>query len=206
MNYTLSYNANGGSGSMSSQTVTEGQATKLRANTFTKSGYSSTGWNTKKDGSGTSYRDGAYATFYSNTTLYAQWAMAADYTILLPDGSNIHVDPKTKIGSAEIGIQTGSTISEDKQLQISVNSGTHYDNDAQCYRLCNTTGGQLLFYALAYKGAEVNPGNAQGGVLLETADSNAVFAGFQNRVSVTVGTVRTAGRYTDTLTFRFALV
>ena len=49
-------------------------------------------------------------------------------------------------------------------------------------------------------------GNAQGGVLLETADSDAVFAGFQNRVSVTVGTARAAGRYTDTLTFRFALV
>ena len=43
-------------------------------------------------------------------------------------------------------------------------------------------------------------------MVLETADSDTVFAGFQNRVSVTVGTARTAGRYTDTLTFRFALV
>ena len=87
-----------------------------------------------------------------------------------------------------------------------VNAVRHYDENAQCYRLCNNTGGQLLFYVLAYKGNEVNPGNAQGGVLLETASSDAVFEGFQNRVSVTVGTARTAGRYTDTLTFRFALV
>ena len=132
--------------------------------------------------------------------------MVTDYTVLLPDGDNIAVDPETKVGSAQIGIQSGSTIPEEKQLQMSVNAGKHYDDAAQCYRLLNNTGGQLLIYALAYKGNEVNPGNAQGGVLLETASSDAVFAGFQNRVSVTVGTARTAGRYTDTLTFRFALV
>ena len=282
VNYTLSYNANGGSGSMSSQTVTEGQPTKLKTNTFTKTGYYFTGWNTKANGSGTSYGDGASATLYGNTTLYAQWekyadpvitfdkndgsgttvtqtvpygesatlnansftrpkytfngwntkadgsgtsyaenatltltedttlyaqwTLVTDYTILIPDGDNITVDPETKIGSARIGIQAGSVIPEDRQLQMSVNAGKHYDDDAQCYRLCNNTGGQLLFYALAYKGNEVNPGASGNMVVLETADSDAVFAGFQNRVSVTVGTARTAGRYTDTLTFRFALV
>ena len=89
---------------------------------------------------------------------------------------------------------------------MSVNAGKHYDDAAQCYRLLNGTGGQLLFYVLAYKGNEVNPGASGDIVVLETADSDAVFAGFQNRVSVTVGTARTAGRYTDILTFRFALV
>lgn len=206
VNYTLSYNANGGSGSMASQTVTEGQAAKLKTNSFPKTGYSFSGWNTKADGSGTAYADNATLTLTEDTTLYAQWILVTDYTILLPDGDNITVDPETKVGSAEIGIRAGSTIPEDKQLQMSVNAGTHYDDAAQCYRLLNNTGGQLLFYVLAYKGNEVNPGNAQGGVLLETADSDAVFAGFQNWVGVTVGTARTAGRYTDTLTFRFALV
>ena len=51
-----------------------------------------------------------------------------------------------------------------------------------------------------------NPGDSGDMAVLETADSDAVFTGFQNRVSVTVGTARTAGRYTDTLTCRFALV
>ena len=145
-------------------------------------------------------------TLTEDTTLYAQWTLVTDYTVLLPDGDNITVDPATKIGSAQIGIQAGSVIPEDKQLQMSVNAGRHYDDTAQCYRLLNNTGGQLLIYTLAYKGNEVNPGSAQGGVLLETASSDAVFAGFQNWVGVTVGTARTAGRYTDTLTFRFALV
>ena len=206
VNYTLSYNANGGSDSMSSGSAAYVESFQLPGNTFTRPKYTFTGWNTKANGTGTAYADNATLTLTEDTTLYAQWTLITDYTVLLPDGDNIAVDPETKIGSAQIGIQAGSTIPEDKQFQMSVNAGTHYDDAAQCYRLCNNTGGQLLFYALAYKGSEVNPGNARGGVLLETASSDAVFAGFQNRVSVTVGTARTAGRYTDTLTFRFALV
>ena len=204
--YSYSFDANGGSGSMSGGSAAYGESIQLPGNTFTRPKYTFSGWNTKADGSGTAYADCASLTLTDNTTLYAQWILITDYTVLLPDGDNIDVDPETKIGSAQIGIQAGSVVPEDKQLQMSVNAGTHYDDAAQCYRLLNSTGGQLLFYALAYKGNEVNPGNAQGGVLLETADSDAVFAGFQNRVSVTVGTARTAGHYTDTLTFRFTLV
>ena len=204
--YSFSFDANGGTGSMSGGSAAYGESIQLPGNAFTRPKYTFTGWNTRANGSGTAYADNASLTLTEDTTLYAQWTLVTDYTILIPDGDNITVDPETKIGSAQIGIQAGSVISEDKQFQMSVNAGTHYDDAAQCYRLRNNTGGQLLFYALAYKGNEVNPGNAQGGVLLETASSDAVFEGFQNRVSVTVGTARTAGRYTDTLTFRFALV
>ena len=204
--YSFSFDANGGTGSMSGGSAAYGESFQLPGNAFTRPKYTFNGWNTKADGSGIAYADNASLTLTEDTTLYAQWTLVTDYTVLLPDGDNIDVDPETKVGSAQIGIQAGSVIPEDKHLQMSINAGMHYDDDAQCYRLCNNTGGQLLFYVLAYKGNEVNPGNAQGGVLLETADSDAVFAGFQNRVSVTVGTARTAGRYTDTLTFRFVLV
>ena len=204
--YSFSFDANGGSGSMSGGSAAYGESFQLPGNAFTRPKYTFSGWNTKSNGSGTAYADNATLTLTEDTTLYAQWTLVTDYTVLLPDGDNIAVDPETKIGSAQIGIQAGSVIPEDKQLQMSVNAGRHYDDTAQCYRLLNNTGGQLLIYALAYKGNEVNPGNAQGGVLLETASSDAVFAGFQNWVGVTVGTARTAGRYTDTLTFRFALV
>ena len=60
---------------MSSQTVTEGQAAKLKTNTFTKTGYTFTAWNTKADGTGTAYNDGADVTLHENTTLYAQWTI-----------------------------------------------------------------------------------------------------------------------------------
>ena len=204
--YSFSFDSNGGSGSMSGGSAAYGESIQLPGNTFTRPKYTFTGWNTKSDGSGTTYADNASLTLTEDTTLYAQWVLVTDYTILIPDGDNITVDPETKIGSAQIGIQAGSAIPEDKQLQMSVNAGKHYDDVAQCYRLLNSTGGQLLFYVLAYHGNEVNPGASGDMAVLETADSDVVFTGFQNRVSVTVGTARAAGRYTDTLTFRFALV
>jgi uncharacterized repeat protein (TIGR02543 family) len=41
--------------------------------TPTRSGYTFTGWNTKSDGSGTTYKAGASYKPTANTTLYAQW-------------------------------------------------------------------------------------------------------------------------------------
>ena len=74
--YTVSYskNASDATGSTSSQTKTYGTDLTLRANGFTRSGYTFTGWNTKADGSGTAYA--AKGTYKTNAaaTLYAQWA------------------------------------------------------------------------------------------------------------------------------------
>ena len=68
---TVSFNANGGSGSMPDQTLEPGVGT-LNSNTFTRSGYTFTGWNTAANGSGSSYANAAtYAG--ASTTLYAQW-------------------------------------------------------------------------------------------------------------------------------------
>ena len=204
--YTLSYNANGGNGSMSSQTVTEGESTSLRTNSFTRDGYYFTGWNTKADGSGTSYGDGAVVTFTQDMLLYAQWKLEPNYAVVIPDGDEIVIDPETLTGEAIIGVQIQSVIPEDRQLRMSVNAGTHYDDTAQSYRLRNNTGGQYTAYELAYKGSPVNPGGSGNTAVLELADSDSVFAGFQNVVSVKTAAARTAGRHTDLLTFSFAIV
>lgn len=71
---TVSYDANGGSGSMDSQTFypDDGESVTIKANGFTRSGYSFVNWNTSWDGSGTSYSAGN--TYKGNgMTLYAQW-------------------------------------------------------------------------------------------------------------------------------------
>lgn len=74
----LAFDANGGTGTMPNQTIVYGTATNLSANTFTKTGYTFTGWNTKADGSGTSYTDGQSILITKEDTpkletLYAQW-------------------------------------------------------------------------------------------------------------------------------------
>jgi len=73
--YTVSYNANGGSGSVSSQTVTNGASFATRANSFTRSGYTFAGWNTQANGSGAAWAASAVRTYQAttNTTVYAQW-------------------------------------------------------------------------------------------------------------------------------------
>ena len=68
---TVTFNSNGGSGTMASQTSSV--ASNLNANTFTRSGFTFTGWNTAADGSGTSYENQASYPFASSVTLYAQW-------------------------------------------------------------------------------------------------------------------------------------
>lgn len=70
---TVTFDANGGTGTMGEQTRTSEGA--LTLNAFTRSDfYTFAGWNTRQDGNGTSYGDGAIYPFSSSTTLYAQWA------------------------------------------------------------------------------------------------------------------------------------
>ena len=70
---TVKYNVNGGSGSISSQTKTYGKTLTLTTSKPTRTGYTFVNWNTKADGSGTSYASGGSYTANSDVTLYAQW-------------------------------------------------------------------------------------------------------------------------------------
>ena len=80
--YTVTYNANGGTGTMANQELTYNKAAILNANTFKRTGYRFNGWNTKADGTGTSYADKASvknltANSGGTVTLYAKWYSAA---------------------------------------------------------------------------------------------------------------------------------
>ena len=71
--YLITFNANGGTGTMASQTFTAGIAQTLLVNTFTRTNYIFKGWNTVANGSGTSYTNSQQITVTANMTLYAQW-------------------------------------------------------------------------------------------------------------------------------------
>nr|MCR4648795.1 DUF4214 domain-containing protein [Lachnospiraceae bacterium] len=84
--YTVTFNANGGSGTMTSQKIKYNTSTALTKNTFTNDDAVFKGWNTKADGSGTSYADGAKVKLnvlnINKITLYAQWKpVNALYTV-----------------------------------------------------------------------------------------------------------------------------
>lgn len=76
--YYINYNANSGTGTMSKQTLTYGNPSLLSANEFNRNGYDFIGWNTKANGSGTSFKDKASVSNLTTKdgetiTLYAQW-------------------------------------------------------------------------------------------------------------------------------------
>ena len=73
--FTVTFDPNGGSGSMADQVSAVPAA--LNANIFTRSGYTFINWNTAADGSGTAYDDGALYPFASSAKLYAQWQAIA---------------------------------------------------------------------------------------------------------------------------------
>ncbi len=78
--YTISYNMNGGSGSIGNQTKNYNQDLTLSSTKPTRTGYSFVCWNTKSDGTGTNYNPGGKYTPNSGATLYAVWK-ANTYTV-----------------------------------------------------------------------------------------------------------------------------
>ncbi len=80
--YTVSFNASGGSGTMANETETSGSAEAITINSFTRSGYNFTGWNSAADGSGSAYANGAIYSFGSSVTLYAQWSVVGSAPVI----------------------------------------------------------------------------------------------------------------------------
>ena len=72
--YTITFDGNGGEGSMEPQRFEVGVDTALNTNAFTRENYKFIGWNTAADGSGATYADaGAILELTGDMTLYAQW-------------------------------------------------------------------------------------------------------------------------------------
>ncbi len=91
----VTYDANGGTGKMNSQTVPKGSDVTLRENGYKLEGHTFTGWNTKADGTGTSYTDGQTINdLESDLTLYAQWSQNTNQITIqvYVDGSETPVE------------------------------------------------------------------------------------------------------------------
>jgi uncharacterized repeat protein (TIGR02543 family) len=73
---TITFNANGGTGSMANETENLNFSTALTTDVFIRTGYTFSGWNTAASGNGTSYANGATYAFTASITLYAQWTTA----------------------------------------------------------------------------------------------------------------------------------
>ena len=155
--YTVRFNNNGGSGTMSDQTFTVGVSQALKANTFTKSGYTFRGWNTQSNGYGTSYTNRQTVkdlTSAGNTiTLYAQWTKDAPktYTVRFNNngGSGTMSDQTFTVDVSQalkknIFTRTGFTF---KGWNTQSNGYGNSYTDQQTVRNLTSAGGTITLYA-----------------------------------------------------------
>ncbi len=93
----VSYDANGGTGTMKSITGDVGSKIVIEQNGFARSGYTFTGWNTQADGKGTAYNPGnSFTLTDKDTVLYAQWSKNSGSTGTGTNGTAKPTDsPKT---------------------------------------------------------------------------------------------------------------
>ncbi len=102
--YTITFDPNGGDGSMYPVACGSGMIT-LPANTFTRPKYAFCGWNTQPDGSGTSYADRSVINVSRNLTLYAQW----DYLILFNGNGGVgSMEPQSIIPGERITLKANA--------------------------------------------------------------------------------------------------
>lgn len=97
---TITFNANGGTGSMATQTVVALDGYTAYANINTQSftpatGYYFTGWNTAADGSGTAYTNEQFIGLSGNVTLYAQWSNLYSVVYKHTNHTNLYGDDET---------------------------------------------------------------------------------------------------------------
>ena len=95
--YTIVFDKNGGAGVMANLTINFDDEKTLQQNRFNRDDYFFVGWNTKANGKGDSYLDGAKVKNLTDAggtiTLYAQWQkFNGDLSVLVNDGSYVAED------------------------------------------------------------------------------------------------------------------
>ena len=110
--YSVTFNANGGTGSMSTHTHSSQGHYDYSAPAcgFTApDGQAFAGWNTEADGSGTQYAVGDTVHVSASITLYAQWEQVSGFTITWQnyDGAVLKIDEDVEIGATPA--YTGAT-------------------------------------------------------------------------------------------------
>ncbi len=112
-NCTITFNPNGGYGSMEPQIVTDGGTVTLKANAYYRTKYIFTGWNTKADGSGSFYADREFINIYyfgQTVTLYAQWETAIVFDKNHPEALGYMGPQAIELGTTVILDPNGYTL------------------------------------------------------------------------------------------------
>ena len=149
--YTISYNANGGSGAPGNQTKTYGVNLTLTSAKPSRTGYTFARWNTAAAGNGTNYYSGGTYSGNAALKLYAIWTAnsysikfnanggtgtMADQGMTYGTAANLKSNAFTRAGHSFLGWATSSA------------GGVVYKNGASVSNLVSTAGGSITLYAV----------------------------------------------------------
>ena len=128
--YTVTYNANGGTGNMESMTFNYGDDVTLAQNTFTRDGYEFNGWSTTSNGE-VEYTDGQVISgLTGDVTLYAVWLPI--YTITYNANGGVGEIPQTEFASGTTVTLAQNTFTRDgyefNGWSTSANGATEYSD------------------------------------------------------------------------------
>jgi uncharacterized repeat protein (TIGR02543 family) len=151
--YTVTYNANGGDGTVpATQTVNAGSAVTLAdGSELTKSGYTFSGWNTDASGSGTTFEAGTLYTPSGSITLYAKWhdLTAATYTVSYNTngGDGATPDEQTVDAGSTITLDDGSGLTKSGYTFGGWNTDASGTGDNYSAGSSYTPSGSITLYA-----------------------------------------------------------
>ena len=178
----ISFDANGGTGTMSVLSdVSLNTNVTLSANTFTKADYAFAGWNTKADGSGTAYVDGATVTFPKGgeVTLYAQWVVA---TATLQTGQKVNAALKTLAAGSAVSYSTSDTLIKNLSFVDTLPSTV----DANTPKVNIALDGEMPVYAYWVASDEAIYINTEANKIYANNNSNSMFSNMQALTSLTL--------------------
>lgn len=162
--FTVTFNANGGENTMDVQTYVRNVPQALKANAFTRVGYTFTGWNTAADGNGTGYTDGQELTLTQDLVLFAQWQIKSFTVKFDGNGADNTMSDVTKVYGDKFVPENGFNAPEGKELAGWSDGKTTYAVDAEITVTDNmtlTAVWETKTYAVNFKTDEFSEGMTQ---------------------------------------------
>ncbi len=200
--YTVTFNSNGGAGSMSNQTAAV--ATNLTTNAYTRSGYTFSGWNTASNGSGTVYANSASYAFTASTTLYAQWTVVSTPTISI---SGTLSALSTTYGTASSNTTfsvSGSALTNDiivtppAVFEVSLSAASGFGTSLTLTQTAGVVSSTTIYVRLA---STTNAGTYSGNIVLSSTGATnvsvATVSSTVNPATLTVTGLSASGKTYD---------
>ena len=218
--YTVSFNANGGTGdAMAAQNFIYDAAQNLTANTYTRTGYTFAGWATTADGN-VAYADGAevsnlVTTQGANVELFATWTANTYYVRFNANEGTGTMDNEEFTYDAAVKALTANAFTRDGYefagWATAADGAVAYADQAEVSNLTVTANGIFDLYA-KWKKLLTNTditisipsqewtGNALTPVITVTDGTTTLSEGTDYTVTAPSGTIQNADDYTFTIT------